>query len=96
VCPRSSTIRRAAPGESLGRLSVRIDKRKKRKKAGKPRVEVRGKYSTGAAEQTAWLTEDRCDGTLTRVKSGRVSVRDLTRKRTVIVRAGHSYLARAR
>jgi hypothetical protein len=37
---------------------------------------------------------DRCDGTLTRVTSGAVSVRDFRRHRTVLVRAGHSYLAR--
>ena len=44
---------------------------------------------------TRWLTVDRCDGTLTRVTHGAVSVRDFLRHRTVLVRAGHSYLARA-
>lgn len=43
----------------------------------------------------AWLTQDRCDGTLTTVKRGIVSVRDFKRRRTVSVKAGHSYLARA-
>jgi hypothetical protein len=42
------------------------------------------------------MTEDRCDGTLTRVLTGAVRVRDLRRHRTVVVRAGHRYLARAR
>jgi hypothetical protein len=32
---------------------------------------------------------------LTTVKRGTVSVRDLKRRRTVSVKAGHSYLARA-
>jgi len=41
------------------------------------------------------LTEERCDGTLTRVTRGVVSVRDERARRTVIVRAGSSYLARA-
>ena len=45
---------------------------------------------------TKWLTEDRCNGTLTRVKKGTVTVRDFKRKRNVIVRAGQRYLARAR
>ena len=40
-------------------------------------------------------TVDRCDGTLTRVVEGSVRVRDRVRHRTVIVRAGRSYLARA-
>ena len=43
---------------------------------------------------TRWLTRDTCAGTLTKVTRGVVSVRDLRRKRTVTVRAGHSYLAR--
>jgi hypothetical protein len=42
-----------------------------------------------------WLTADRCDGTLTRVTSGAVAVRERVRRKTVIVRAGPSYLARA-
>jgi hypothetical protein len=42
-----------------------------------------------------WLTQDCCDGTLTTVKRGTVSVRDFKRRRTVSVKAGHSYLARA-
>jgi hypothetical protein len=45
---------------------------------------------------TRWTTVDRCDGTLTRVSRGRVAVRDFRRKRTIVVRAGKSYLARAR
>jgi hypothetical protein len=42
------------------------------------------------------LTEDRCDGTLTRVESGTAHVHDFGRHRTVVVRASHSYLTRAR
>jgi hypothetical protein len=38
---------------------------------------------------------DRCDGTLTRVVSGTVVVRDFTRDRTVVLHAGERYLARA-
>ena len=34
--------------------------------------------------------------TLTRVARGRVSVRDFVKKKTVIVRAGKKYVARAR
>jgi hypothetical protein len=45
---------------------------------------------------TRWLTEDRCGGTLTRVTSGAVAVFDRSRHKTVIVRAGRSYLSRAR
>ena len=45
---------------------------------------------------TIWYVEDRCDGTLTRVRRGSVFVRDLRRHRMVVVHAGHQYLARHR
>ena len=44
---------------------------------------------------TVWLVEDRCEGTNTKVRRGVVAVRDFKRKKTVSVKAGHSYLARA-
>jgi hypothetical protein len=59
------------------------------------RYRTRGAGSVTTVRGTAWYVEDRCDGTLTRVRKGSVSVRDSRRHRSVIVRAGHSYLARA-
>src|SRR3954470_13577383 len=59
------------------------------------RFSVIGKYSKGIERGTTWTTTDRCDGTLTAVTAGAVQVFDLVRKRTVVVRAGKSYLARA-
>jgi hypothetical protein len=56
---------------------------------------TRGRWSSGTVRGTTWLTRDTCAGTLTRVTKGRVIVRDFVRKRTVVVRAGHRYLARA-
>jgi sugar lactone lactonase YvrE len=55
-----------------------------------------GRYSSATVRGTIWLTEDRCDGTLTRVRKGQVVVRDLVRKRNVKLKAGKSYLARPR
>jgi hypothetical protein len=43
---------------------------------------------------TKWLTTETCAGTRTTVAAGAVSVLDKVRHRTVLVRAGHSYLAR--
>jgi hypothetical protein len=63
---------------------------------GKGKFRTNGKYSSATVRGTIWLTTDRCDGTLTTVKHGTVSVRDLRRHKTVTVKAGHSYLARAR
>jgi hypothetical protein len=62
---------------------------------GKGKFRTNGKYSSATVRGTIWLTQDRCDGTLTTVRRGTVSVRDLKRRRTVTVKAGHSYLARA-
>jgi hypothetical protein len=59
------------------------------------RFRTRGSNSVATVRGTAWYVEDRCDGTLTRVSKGSVSVRDLRRERTVIVHAGDSYLARS-
>ena len=62
---------------------------------GKGKFRTDGKYSSATVRGTIWLVEDRCDGTVTQVKRGVVSVRDIKRKKTVKVKAGHSYLASA-
>ena len=59
------------------------------------RFRSHGRHSHATVRGTRWLTVDRCDGTLTRVTDGSVVVRDLRRHRSVLVRSGHSYLARA-
>jgi Tol biopolymer transport system component len=61
----------------------------------KGKFRTKGRYSAASVRGTTWLVTDRCDGTLTSVKSGTVSVFDFKRKRTVKVKAGKSYLARA-
>jgi PKD domain/Thrombospondin type 3 repeat len=61
---------------------------------GKGSFQTRGQGAAATVRGTRWLTQDRCDGTLVRVRRGRVDVRDLFRKRTVRVNAGQSYLAR--
>jgi hypothetical protein len=63
--------------------------------SGKGKFRTNGKYSSATVRGTIWLTQDRCDGTLTTVKRGTVSVRDFKLEKTVSVKAGHSYLARA-
>jgi hypothetical protein len=40
------------------------------------------------------MVEDRCNGTLTVVKRGKVKVRDFKRRKTIIVKAGHKYFAK--
>ena len=60
------------------------------------RFRTRGRFAAAAVRGTVWLTEDRCDGTLIRVRSGRVQVTDTVRNRRITLRAGQSYLARRR
>jgi CSLREA domain-containing protein len=78
-----------------GNSAFTAAKRKKRRLwgDGKGRFRTKGSFSSATVRGTKWLTEDRCNGTLTRVTKGTVAVRDFRRKRTVIVRAGQRYLA---
>ena len=87
---------------SAGARAAATSKKKKRKPPrrlwgsdSKGKFRTRGGSSVATVRGTSWYVEDRCDGTLTRVSKGSVSVYDRGRKRTVILRAGHSYLARA-
>jgi hypothetical protein len=63
--------------------------------SGKGKFRTTGKYSSATVRGTIWLTQDECDGTLTKVLRGTVRVADRKRHKTVTVKAGHSYLARA-
>lgn len=63
---------------------------------GRGRFRTRGRYSTATVRGTNWTVEDRCNGTLTRVSTGTVVVRDLVRRRTVRLRARQTYIARRR
>ena len=60
---------------------------------GKGRFRTSGRFSSATVRGTRWVVSDRCDGTLTRVVRGSVTVRDRVRNTTVVVRAGGQYLA---
>jgi hypothetical protein len=53
-----------------------------------------GRFSSATIRGTTWLTDDRCNGTLTRVTAGKVGVRDFVLKKTIVVKAPESYLAK--
>jgi streptogramin lyase len=94
-CPRPGAHRRARGGlVASAARTRRVRKLWGRDRGG--RFRTHGRHSEATVRGTRWLTVDRCDGTLTRVTKGAVSVRDLVRHRTVLVRAGHSYIARSR
>jgi hypothetical protein len=85
-----------------GARAAAVSRKKKRKPPrrlwgsdSKGKFRTRGGNSVATVRGTSWYVGDRCDGTLTRVSKGSVSVYDRGRHRTVVVRAGHSYLARS-
>jgi hypothetical protein len=57
---------------------------------------TKGRYAAATTRGTVWSMADRCDGTVTSVSSGAVTVNDLVRHVNVTVRAHHSYLALAK
>jgi hypothetical protein len=63
--------------------------------SGKGRFRTKGKYASATIRGTKWQTTDQCDGTLTSVAEGAVTVRDIRLKKNVVVKAGGSYLAKA-
>jgi hypothetical protein len=83
TCPRGTRARAAARRRGLwGR--------------GRGRFVTRGRHAAATVRGTTWLTRDTCTTTTVSVREGSVSVRDFVRRRTVLVRAGRSYTARAR
>ena len=92
--------RRAGAGAVVRAARAKPRKRSQRRVRhlwgdGKGRFRTDGRYGSAGVRGTIWLTEDRCDGTLVRVRRGAVDVRDIPRRRTVTLTTGRSYLARA-
>jgi hypothetical protein len=61
----------------------------------KGRFRTTGRFAAATVRGTDWGVRDRCDGTLTVVRRGVVVVRDFRLHKTLIVRAGQTYLAKA-
>ena len=57
---------------------------------------TKGRYAAATTRGTAWSVADRCDGTLTKVTQSSVLVNDFVRHISLILHAGHSYLALAK
>jgi DNA-binding beta-propeller fold protein YncE len=62
---------------------------------GSGKFRTKGKYASASIRGTQWLTQDRCDGTRVKVVTGSVTVRDLVKKKDVVVTAPNAYLAKA-
>lgn len=64
--------------------------------SGNGRFRSRGRRSSATVRGTVWFTQDSCAGTLTKVVEGVVAVRDFGRNKTIVLKPGDSYLARAK
>ncbi|MEA2265076.1 MAG: hypothetical protein QOE27_659, partial [Solirubrobacteraceae bacterium] len=92
TCPTVGKAAVAAASKALPKAVLNL----LRASDNKGRFRTKGRYSSATVRGTVWTMSDRCDGTLTTVKRGSVVVSDFRRKRQIVVRAGRSYLARAR
>jgi hypothetical protein len=62
---------------------------------GKGRYVTTGRYASATIRGTFWLVADYCDGTLIKVRSGRVVVHDLVHKKLIVLTSGHAYFAKS-
>ena len=88
---------------TAARRSLSVNKKPSEKKVvarlwgqGKGSFRTTARFSSATVRGTVWLTVERCDGSLTSVRQGVVAVYDKVTKKTVLVRAGRSYLAKPR
>jgi hypothetical protein len=88
-----ATIGKKAQAASTKHLSHRVLGLLKGSAHGK--YTTKGTYSAATVRGTIWSVANRCDGTLTAVTRGVVSVRDFARRKTITLRAGQHYLAKA-
>ena len=89
--------RRAAAGHGSGPRAAVSRKRSRRRlwaKDSRGRFRTHGRNGVATTRGTLWLTEERCAGTLFRVRRGAVLVRVRDKRKQVRVDAGESYLAR--
>jgi hypothetical protein len=96
-CPRPTT--RTGPRPTVRAASTATTRKRplrrlwSRDEGG--RFRTHGRNSVATVRGTSWVTTDTCAGTRTTVTQGTMAVRDKHRAKTIIVRAGHSYLARS-
>ena len=81
---------------TAGKASAAAKKRKRRILwgDGKGRFRTKGRQAAATVRGTRWATQDTCDSTKITVKRGVVQVRDFVKRKTVVVKKGHSYVAR--
>jgi hypothetical protein len=91
--PSTKACKAKGAADAHAALSSRVLQTLRSRSSGRTRT--RGRYAAGTVRGTQWTTTDRCDGTLIKVQQHSVQVTDLVKHKTVLVRAGHQYLAKA-
>ena len=103
--PQGRRLHRAAAEREADRLpegaqGVAIAQKKPKSRKlwgnGKGKFRTRGQYSAATVRGTTWLVQDTCTTTLTRVTQGVVAVNDFAKRKTVLVKKGKRYTARAK
>ncbi len=61
--------------------------------SGKGNFRSEGRHGSATVRGTIWWAQDRCDGTLFKVKKGVVTIKDFTSGKTLKLTAGQKYLA---
>ena len=93
---KGSSFRRCrARGGSNATAALSAATIRRLRASARGRFRTSGRNSSATVRGTAWDVTDRCDGTLTKVRRGRVVVRDFRRKKNIVLTSGKSYLARA-
>jgi hypothetical protein len=86
--------------KSCGKGGIAADKKSKSIRhlwgQGSGKFRTSGRFATATLRGTTWLTDDQCGGTLVRVTVGSVTVRDIPKKKNVVVTAPNRYLAKAK
>jgi hypothetical protein len=95
-----SSFKKTCKAKAKASISAKKKKSKKRVRRlfgnAKGSFRTSGRNAAATVRGTRWSVQDRCDGTLVTVQRGRVEVRDKVKRKTVVVRTGHTYLARSR
>jgi hypothetical protein len=86
----------ACPAKGKASAAARRKKVRRLWGDGHGRFRTKGRRAAATVRGTKWLTEDRCDSTKITVKRGVVLVRDFVKRKNVVVKKGHSYVARTK
>ncbi|UGS39221.1 NHL domain-containing protein [Capillimicrobium parvum] len=100
-CPRRAATRVHLLRSATARAARKGSPRRRVRVHARGRIRTKGRYGSAIVRGTQWTIQDQCPpirpaGTKFVVTEGIVSVRDFVKHRSVLVRAGRRYLARAR